>query len=58
MKIYQKVKEYVGVTVEHLGSPSPPDEWHDQKGYIGGESMEMFLHNKERGRFGHFTYRF
>lgn len=57
-KVYQKTKEYVGVTVEHIGSPSPSDEWHDGQGYIGDQVLELFLHNKERGRFGSFNYKF
>jgi len=56
VRVYQKVKECVGVTVEHLGSPAPADEWHDKNGYLSKPKLEAFLHDPEWGRFGHFTH--
>lgn len=55
---FQKVKEYHGVTVEHLNSPTPADEWHDRNGYKSAQAMECALHDKYNGKFGHFTHRF
>lgn len=58
VKTYQKVKEYVGVKVEYMSSPSPKDEWHNKKGFLSRPALEIMLHHYERGKFGHFTHPF
>lgn len=58
LRSFQKSKEYHGVIVEHLSSPTPSDEWHDKNGYKSAQVMECALHDKRNGKFGHFTHRF
>lgn len=58
VRTFQKAKEFHGVLVEHLSSPSPKDEWHDRNGYNSAQAMECTLHDRENGKFGHFTHRF
>lgn len=48
-------KDYIGVTVEYLRSPSPADGWHDRNGYISPKAMEAFLHHKEKGQVARLT---
>lgn len=57
-RVFQKQKEYPGVIIEFMSSPSPKDEWHDRKGYLSRPALEIALHNRQRGKFGHFTHRF
>jgi hypothetical protein len=45
-------KDYIGVTVESLRSPSGTDSWHHRNGYgVGGvKAVEGFIHHKEFGQ--------
>ena len=44
-------KDYIGVTVESLRSPSGTDSWHSRNGYQHSpQAVEGFLHHKEHGQ--------
>ena len=44
-------KDYIGVTVESLRSPSGTDSWHHRNGYQHSpQAVEGFLHHKEFGQ--------
>ena len=52
-------KDYVGVTVEYLRSPSGTDSWHSRKGYTGvPKAVEGFLHEKNSGQVARITHYF
>lgn len=43
-------KDYSGVKVTYLTSPSAPDAWHFQKGYVGSiRGAEAFIYDKRQG---------
>jgi hypothetical protein len=49
----QTAKDYKGVQVRYLTSPSAPDAWHYNKAYIGSiKGAEGFIYNKEEGLVG------
>ena len=52
---YQSSKDYVGVNVTYLRSPSSADIWHSDNGYINMVAVEAFIHNKQNGRVAHIT---
>jgi hypothetical protein len=43
-------KDYIGVSLEYLRSPSPSDQWHEDSGYISPKGMSAFLHHKNNGQ--------
>jgi hypothetical protein len=53
-------KDYIGLTVESLRSPSGTDSWHHKNGYgIGGvKAVEAFLHCKFNGQIARITHIF
>jgi hypothetical protein len=52
-------KDYIGVTVESLRSPSGTDSWHHRNGYQHApKAVEGFLHHKEHGQIARFTHIF
>ena len=52
-------KDYVGVTVEYLRSPSGTDSWHSRKGFTGvPKAVEGFLHEKNSGQVARITHYF
>lgn len=52
-------KDYIGVTVESLRSPSGTDSWHNINGYKGvPKAVEGFLHSKENGQIARITHIF
>ena len=53
-------KDYHGITVESLRSPSGTDSWHHRNGYgIGGvKAVEGFVHSKEHGQVARLTHIF
>ena len=56
---FQSGKDYIGVTVEYLRSPSASDSWHYRNGYVGAKkAVEGFLHHKEYGQIGRVTHYF
>ena len=52
-------KDYVGITVESLRSPSSADSWHSRNGYQHApKAVEGFLHCKENGQIARITHIF
>lgn len=52
-------KDYIGITVESLRSPSGTDSWHSRNGYLGvPKAVEGFLHCKENGQIARITHVF
>jgi len=50
-------KDFVGVTVEYLRTPSPGDSWHSKNGYIGAKkAVEAFVHSKRHGQVARITH--
>jgi hypothetical protein len=52
---FKSGKDYIGVNVTYLRSPSNPDLWHESSGYINTVAVEAFIHSKDRGRVAHLT---
>jgi len=56
---HKKSKEYAGVCVESLRSPSGTDGWHHRKGYQHNtKAVEAFLHHPLHGQVARFTHVF
>ena len=53
-------KDFHGITVESLRSPSGTDSWHHRNGYgVGGvKAVEGFVHSKEHGQVARLTHIF
>ena len=52
-------KDYAGITVESLRSPSGTDSWHHRNGYQHApKAVEGFLHCKENGQIARITHVF
>jgi hypothetical protein len=51
-------KDYIGITVEYLRSPSPADGWHHRNGYISPKAVEGFIHSKDNGQVARLTHYF
>lgn len=51
-------KDYIGVTVEYLRSPSATDSWHHKNGYIAPKAIEGFIHHKTAGQVCRLTHYF
>lgn len=52
-------KDFIGVTVEALRSPSGTDAWHHRKGYQHApKAVEGFIHSKEHGQIARLTHLF
>lgn len=52
-------KDFIGVTIESLRSPSGTDGWHDRNGYTGvPKAIEGFLHSKTQGQIARITHIF
>ena len=58
--VHHKVaKDYIGVTVESLRSPSGTDSWHHRNGYQHSpKAIEGFLHSKQYGQVARLTHLF
>ena len=58
--VHHKIaKDYIGVTVEALRSPSGTDSWHHRKGYQHSpKAVEGFVHSKDNGQIARFTHLF
>ena len=58
--VHHKVsKDYIGVTVEALRSPSGTDGWHSRNGYTGvPKAVEGFIHHSEYGQVARLTHNF
>ena len=56
---HKNAKDYIGVTVESLRSPSGADGWHHRNGYQHNpKAIEGFLHCKENGQVARLTHLF
>lgn len=55
---YQSSKDFIGVNVTYLRSPSSADIWHADNSYINMVAIEGFVHSKEDGRVAHLTHFF
>lgn len=52
-------KDFIGVTIESLRSPSGTDGWHNRNGYCGvPKAIEGFLHSKTQGQIARITHIF
>ena len=52
-------KDFIGVTVEYMRSPSSADSWHSRKGYTGAPlACEGFVHEKTTGQVARLTHYF
>ena len=52
-------KDYIGVTVEYMRSPSSADSWHFRKGFTGAPlACEGFIHSRETGQVARLTHYF
>lgn len=52
-------KDFIGVTVEALRSPSGTDSWHHRKGYQHApKAVEGFIHSKDHGQVARLTHLF
>lgn len=57
-KVTQTAKDYVGVTIEYMRSPSGTDRWHFDNGYLSHKAIEGFIHSKENGQVARLTHYF
>ena len=52
-------KDYAGITIESLRSPSGTDSWHHRNGFQHApKAVEGFLHSKENGQIARITHIF
>ena len=52
-------KNYIGVSVEYMRSPSGTDSWHNRKGYTGVQkAVEGFIHSKKSGQIARLVHYF
>lgn len=52
-------KDFIGVSVEYLRSPSSSDSWHSRKGFTGiNKAVEAFIHSKKEGQIARITHYF
>jgi len=56
---HKQSKDYMGVCVESLRSPSATDSWHHKSGYQHApQAVEGFLHDKEHGQIARISHFF
>ena len=56
---HKNAKDFAGVTVESLRSPSAADSWHHKKGYQHNpKAIEGFLHHPQHGQVARLTHIF
>jgi hypothetical protein len=56
---HKNSKDYHGVTVESLRSPSGTDSWHHRNGYtLVPKAVEGFIHHKDHGQVARLTHIF
>lgn len=51
-------KDYIGVTVEYLRTPSAVDGWHHRNGYKSPKAIEGFIHSRNNGQVSRLTHYF
>ena len=56
---FRSGKDFVGMTVEYLRSPSESDRWHKDNGYTGAKvAIEAFIHHPKNGQISRLTHNF
>lgn len=56
---HKTAKDFAGVTVESLRSPSGTDSWHHRNGFSGApKAVEGFIHSKDNGQVARLTHIF
>ena len=56
---FRSGKDFIGMTVEYLRSPSESDQWHKNKGFTGSKvSIEAFIHHPTMGQISRLTHNF
>ena len=56
---HKSSKDYAGVTVESLRSPSATDSWHHRKGFQHApQAVEGFIHHYKNGQIARLTHLF
>jgi hypothetical protein len=56
---HKSSKDYAGVTVESLRSPSATDSWHHRKGFQHApQAVEGFIHHYQNGQIARLTHLF
>ena len=56
---WRDAKDFIGVTVEYMRSPSGTDSWHSRKGFSGvPKAVEGFLHEKVSGQVARLVHYF
>lgn len=51
-------KEYAGIEVRVLGSPTSNDQWHKQNGFVGNKkSIVSMLFSPEQGKYAEFNFK-
>lgn len=56
---HKKSKDYMGVTVESVRSPSGSDSWHHRQGYQHApKAIEGFIHHKQYGQVARISHIF
>ena len=56
---HKAARDYPGVTVESVRSPSAADSWHHRHGYQHAvRAIEAYVHSKDRGQVARFTCNF
>ena len=52
-------KDFIGMTVEFVRSPSSSDRWHNDNGYTGAKvAIEAFIHHPLNGQVSRLTHNF
>jgi len=55
---YLSGKDYIGVTIEYLRTPSSSDGWHNRNGYKSPKAIEGFIHSLNHGQVSRITHYF
>lgn len=56
---HKTAKDFIGVTIESLRSPSGSDSWHHRNGYTGvPKAIEGFIHHKDFGQVARLSHIF
>lgn len=56
---FRSGKDFTGMTVEYLRSPSGTDRWHKDNGFTGSKvAIEAFIHHPKKGQVCRLTHNF
>jgi len=56
---HKKSKDYMGVTIESMRSPSGPDSWHHRNGYLHSpKGIDAFIHHPTDGQVARISHIF